>query len=65
MRVNQPQVSLVDQGRGLKRLARFLTRQLLRGEFAQLVVDKRQQPFGGLGLALFDRHEDAGYVVQL
>jgi hypothetical protein len=36
--VHQPQVSLVDQGGGVERLARLLVRQLLRGQPAQLVV---------------------------
>ena len=39
---DQPQVRLVDQGRGLERLARLLLGQLLGRQLAQLVVDQRQ-----------------------
>ena len=45
---DQPQVRLVDQGRGLERLPRLLLGQLLRGQLAQLVVDQRQQLLGRL-----------------
>ena len=41
--VDEPQVRLVDQGRGLERLPRLLARQPLGGQLPQLVVDQRQQ----------------------
>ena len=47
--VHQPQVGLVDQGGGLKRLAGLLLGQFLGGELAQLVVDQRQELLGGAG----------------
>ena len=62
--VHQPQVRLVDQGRGLERLAGLLLGQLLRRQPAQLVVDQRQELLGGVGVALLDRREDAGHVVH-
>ena len=40
---DQPQVRLVDQGRGLQRLAGLLLGQLLRRQLAQFVVDQRQE----------------------
>ena len=46
---HQPQVSLVDQGRGLEGLAGLLLGQLLRGQLAELVVDQREELLGGLG----------------
>ena len=60
LRVHQPQVRLVDQGRGLERLARLLLGQPLRGQLAQLVVDQRQQLLGGVRVALLDGGQDAG-----
>ena len=56
--VHQPQVRLVDQGRGLERLAGLLLGQLLGGQLAQLVVDQRQELLGRLGVALLDGRED-------
>ena len=48
---DQPQVGLVDQGRGLEGLAGLLLGQPRRGELAQLVVDERQQLGGGVRVA--------------
>ena len=62
--VDQPEVRLVDQGRGLERLAGLLLRQLLGGQLAQLVVDQRQELLGRLRVALLDGREDAGHVVH-
>ena len=61
---DQPEVGLVDQGRGLERLARLLLRQPLGGELAQLVVDQRQELLGRLRVALLDGREDACDVVH-
>ena len=61
---DQPEVGLVDQGRGLERLARLLLRQPLGGELAQLVVDQGQELLGRLGVALLDGREDVGHVVH-
>src|SRR5262249_39639213 len=60
---DQPQVGLVDQRRGLERLAGLLLRQLPGGQLAQLVVDQRQELLGRLAVALPDRREEAGEVV--
>ena len=51
---DQAQVGLVNEGGGLERLPRLFLRQLLRGQLAQLVVDERQQPAGGLRVVVFD-----------
>ena len=64
VRVDQPQVRLVDQGRGLERLAGLLLRQPLGGQLAELVVDQRQELLGGLGVAVLDGREDARDVVH-
>ena len=63
-RPDEPEVGLVDQGRGLEGLPGLLLRQPLGGELAQLVVDQRQEPLGRLGVALLDGREDAGHVVH-
>ena len=62
--VHQPEVRLVDQGRGLERLAGLLLGQLLGGQLAQLVVDQRQELLGRLRVALLDGREDAGHVLH-
>ena len=41
-RIEQPEVRLVDQGRGLEGLPGLLLGQLLGGQPAQLVVDQRE-----------------------
>ena len=56
---DQPQVGLVDQGRGLERLPGLLAGQLLCGQLAEFVVDQRQELPGGVRVALLDRREDA------
>ena len=62
--IHQPQVGLVDQGRGLERLARLLLRQLLSRQLAQLVVDQRQQLLGGLRVALLDGRENPCHFIH-
>ena len=61
---DEPQVRLMDQGRGVERLARLLLGQLLGRQLAQLVVDQGQELLGGLRVALLDGRQDAGYVVH-
>jgi hypothetical protein len=48
----------MNQGRGLQRLAGHLQGHLLRGQFAQFVVDERQQLRTGARVALLDRGQD-------
>src|SRR5262245_63077914 len=48
---DQPQIRLVDQCRGLERLAGFFVSEPGGGELAELVVDKRQKLVGGGGVA--------------
>ena len=52
--VDQPEIGLVHQGRGLQRLPRLLLGQFLRGQLPQFVVDQRQKLLGGSRIALFD-----------
>ena len=56
--IDQPDVRLVDQRGGLKRLAGILLGHLCSGQLPQFVVDQRQQLLGGGGVALFDGAED-------
>ena len=61
---DQPQIGLMNQGRRLQRLARFLAGEPLGRELAQLAVDQRQELLDGPGVALVDRLEDAGDLVH-
>src|SRR5262245_29552817 len=56
---NQPKIGFVNQCRGFERLSRFLLREPLSRELAQLVVDERQKLFGGGRVALLDGRKDA------
>jgi len=60
----QAQVGLMHQGRGLKCLARIFLSQPQGRQAAQLVVDQRQQLFGGLRVAGFDSREVLRDVVH-
>src|SRR5262249_5504651 len=62
LRVYQPQVRFMDQGRGLQGLTRFLLRQPLRRQLAQLVIHQRQQMLRGGWVAGFDGVQDVGDV---
>src|SRR5262249_25957643 len=61
---HQSYIRLVDQRRGLERLAGLLLRQPPGGELAQLVVDQGQEGLGGPGVALLDGREDARDIVH-
>jgi hypothetical protein len=50
----ETQPRLVNQSRGLQRLARIFARHFNRGELAQFVIDQRQQPGGRLGISPLD-----------
>jgi len=52
----------MDQCRGLQRLSGILLSHFVGGQFAQLVIDQRQQLLGGLAVASFDLPEDLGDV---
>jgi hypothetical protein len=43
LRIDQPQVSLVDEGGGLEAVARSFTAHASSGDPLQLVVDKRSE----------------------
>ena len=59
VRIHQPQIRLVDQGRRLQRLPRLLLGQLRRRQLPQFVVDQRQQLLGRRRIAGFDLRQDA------
>ena len=59
---DQPEVRLVNQGRGLERLAGLLLGQLLGGQLAQLVVDQGQELFGCPGTPCSIASENVGDV---
>src|SRR5262245_25504254 len=48
---DQPQVCFMDEGRRLQCLAWLLAAELLCCQFAQLVIDQRQELFGGARVA--------------
>ena len=50
----------MNQSRGLKRMSRRLTRQLLRCQPTQFVVNQRQKLFDFLGVLLLKGGSDAG-----
>ena len=59
---DEPQVSLVNERRRLKRLPGRLASKPGRGKPPKLLVDNRQQLIGSAGVTLFDRGEYAGEV---
>jgi hypothetical protein len=58
--VHESEIRLMDQGRGLQRLAGLFLSEPLGREFAELLVDQRQELLGGVRVALFDGGQDAG-----
>ena len=60
--IDKPKVGIMHQCRRLQRLPRLFLRHLRGGELAQLIVNERQQFRGCLGIAVFDRLQDAGDV---
>jgi hypothetical protein len=61
VRTDEPEISLVDQGRGLERLTGVFEGQPTRGQASKLVVDQRQEIAGGLPIAQADGIEDSGH----
>ena len=57
---DETQIGFVDQGGGVEGLSRFFVGEFLGGEFAQLVVDQRQQLIGGVQIALLDGLQNLG-----
>src|SRR5262249_43518817 len=64
VRVDQPQVRLVNQGGRLQRLAGRFVGEFVRGELTQRVVDQRQQLLRGGRVALLDGGQDARDVTH-
>jgi hypothetical protein len=62
--VDEANVRLVHESRGLKRVPRFLARQALGGQLAKFVVHQREQRSRSVLVAGFDLREDAGDVVH-
>ena len=58
-RVHQPHVRLVDQCRGLERLARFFMSHFFECEPPQFLIDQRQQLLGGMLVAVLDGTQDS------
>lgn len=54
----------MDQSRRFQCLARPLLGQFARGKVAQLVVNQRQELFGGVRVALPDCGQDAGHLAH-
>jgi hypothetical protein len=61
---DEPQISFVDQRRGVERLPRLLVRQFSRREFAQLIVDQRQKLFSGVWVTLINGRQDASNIAH-
>ena len=59
VRVDESEIRLVHERRGLERLARLLTSQILGRQPAELVVDQGQQLTGGARIAAFDGRQYA------
>src|SRR5262249_33193884 len=59
VRIHEPEVRFMHQCGRLERLAWLLLRESLCGELAQLVVDQRQELFGGMAVPLLNGREDA------
>ena len=57
---SESEPSLLHEGGGLEGLTRRLVRHFVRGEFAQFVIDHREQPVSGAGIALMDRVQKLG-----
>src|SRR5262249_40257671 len=62
--VHEPDVGLMDQGRGLECLAGLFLGELLGRQLAQLVIDQRQKLLGGVRIALLDGRQDAGDIAH-
>lgn len=60
----QPQPSLMHERGGLQRLAGLLDGHLVRGEPPQLIINQREQFFGGVGITLLNTVEDARHVAH-
>lgn len=61
---DQPQVSLMDEGRGVERLPRRFVGELVPCQSAQLLIDERQKPAGGLRVALIDGAQQVGDITH-
>ena len=61
---DQPQIGLVNESRGLERLAGLLASELLGGQLTQLVINHRQEETGSCRHTLLHRRKDARNVVN-
>jgi len=62
--IDEPNVRFMDQCRCLERLPRLFPGQLVRRQLAQLIIDQRQQPLGGVCVALLDGGQDSGDIAH-
>src|SRR6516165_7472148 len=61
---HQPQIGLVDQGRGLQGLARLRLGEALGRKAAQLIVNDRPELSGSGGVASLNGGQDVGHVTH-
>ena len=61
---NEPQIGLVNQGRGVQRVARCLIRDVTSRELAQLVVHDRQKLRRGLRIAIVDGVKNSSDLIH-
>ena len=61
----EPQPYLMHERGGLQRLFRWLARHFRRGEFAQFVIDERQDLVGGLRIALLGALEQKRDIARI
>lgn len=62
---DEPQPGFMDESGGLKRVIGGFVRHLVRGEFAQLLVNERQQFFGGVRLTALHLFKNLSYLAHL
>ena len=60
-RAHESEIRLMDEGRGLERLAGLFLSESLGREFTEFLVDQGQELLGGVRIALLDGRQDAGY----
>ena len=59
---DEPELGLMNQGRGLQCLSRLFLGELSRSQLPQLVIDQGQEFFASLRIPLLDFGQDAGEI---
>ena len=65
LHIDQSDICLMHQGRGIQRLACRLLRHFLGREPPQFVIDQRQELFGGVYVTCLDRAKDSRDVAHV